>query len=727
MNSLRPANGQVVNYDPNMNGGPYVPEPQMRSLDPGQLWQTIVRRRRLFLSIAVSLFVLVAILTFLQRPQYTTTVQLIAGTANADGSANVAQNTDTGLSLLNALLLAKGMQTPDTYVDLMLQPPIAQEVAKKLGLTASTKTVLDAVKAKPVPDTAIMRLEATWTDPKTSAAIANEWSTAFVDRERTLVGQQADALLASTREQLPEAESKLAQAQDELAAYEQSVGIADLPSQTTGIVTNEETLEAKEDAAVLEGQQAQATLADVQSQLASTPPTVIGSESVAPNPVKQTAESDVARLRAQLAQARQQYTDDHPTVVALRAQLAQAEQSANAAPDQIPAGSATVPNPVYVQLQTQATQLSSQIASAAAQVQTLSQQIAAYKPTISSLPAKARRIAELERAVKASQDYLAGLQEKNRDAIIAKSTAISDITVMEPADPATAEKRPLIVLNLLIGLVFGTVLGLVAVFVAEFIDDRFRTAEDIRDRLQLPLLGTIPAFDDASIAQNEWIKPLTIESFHQLVVSIRYASNAPPRSITFTSPDRGDGKSTVVYNTAMSMGSMGQRILVIDGDLRRPTMHEKFGLVNDRGLVDILVGLAKLEDVIRPTSNPDVFVLCAGRPVPNPVALLQSEAFDRVLLDATKNFPQVLIDGPALRPIVDSALLGQKTDGVVLVVSSPKSNGRAVAAALEKLRAFGSINLLGIVLNATTPDKREFSQYYLGMGQTISLSGAAES
>jgi capsular exopolysaccharide synthesis family protein len=720
MSMMRPDPAHLAPADQS-GGFAFAPEPQLRSMDPMRIWLTVVRRRNLFMLVAIPLFALVALFTILQKTQYITNVRMMAGSANSDSSQVQTSAGSTDLSVLNAFIASRGTQTPETYIDLLLQPSIADDVAQKLKIDASAKDILNAVKAVPVPDTAIVSLTATWSNPTISAEIANSWADVFTDHERALIGRQADSLLKSTSEQLPEADAKVSAAQAELSAYEHLVNIVSLQEQTTNIVTNQATLQAKLQAAQVEEQQAKESLSSVESLLASTPETIVGSESVAPNPARQAAEADVARLSAQLRQDEQRYTESFPGVIADKAQLASAKNALKSMPQTTFGGNSTIPNPVYQGLQTQEGQLNTQIASAQAQIQALSGQIEAGKPEIASLPDKARRIAELERAVKAAQDYEQGLLEKRQEATIAKSTAISDVTVTQAADPATAIEKPNRVVNIFIGLLFAIVAGLIAVFAAEFVDDRFRTADDIRDRLGLPLLGTIPQFDALSVAKDEWIKPLSAESFHQLVASLRYASNDPPRSITFTSPDRGDGKSTVVYNTALSMGLMGQRVLVIDGDLRRPTIHEKFDIPNTRGLADVLVGLATLEDVIRPTEHPDVFVLTAGRPVPNPVGLLQSETFDRVLRETTASFQQVLIDGPALRPIVDSLMLGLKTDGVVLVVSSPNSNGRTVAAALAKLRSVGSINLLGIVLNGTTPDKREYSPYYLGMGQSISL------
>jgi capsular exopolysaccharide synthesis family protein len=150
-------------------------------------------------------------------------------------------------------------------------------------------------------------------------------------------------------------------------------------------------------------------------------------------------------------------------------------------------------------------------------------------------------------------------------------------------------------------------------------------------------------------------------------------------------------------------------------------MHRKFNMSNETGLSDVLVGVARFEDAVRPTEHPNVSVLSSGRPAPNPIGLLQSDGFDVLLKRARERFDFVIVDGPALRSIADGVVLGIKTEGTVLVISAPSSEGRSVRSALERLRAVGGINFVGIVLNRVRPDRRETSDYYLGSGQTISL------
>jgi capsular exopolysaccharide synthesis family protein len=260
-----------------------------------------------------------------------------------------------------------------------------------------------------------------------------------------------------------------------------------------------------------------------------------------------------------------------------------------------------------------------------------------------------------------------------------------------------------------------------AAFLAELLDDRFTSEEDVKERFGLPVLAAVPAIDSTDWRANQWIKPLSVEAFYQLVASLQYSSAGSPRTIALVSPGQGDGKSTVAVNTAISMGLMRAKVLVVDADLRRPTIHQKLNLANDRGLSDVLVGLARFPDVVKASRHAGVSVLTAGRPAPNPVGLLQSAAFDRLLKKARERFDYIIIDSPALRSIVDGVVLAHKAEGTVMVISSQHSDARAVQAALEKLRMVGSANLLGLVLNGVKPQASQTKNYYVGVEQSIPL------
>jgi len=703
-----------------MPSGELPHETLAHEVDVGRWWQALVRRRLLFAAIFGGFVLFVAILTLAQPKTYTTSTKLIAGSSNADGSTQPA-GAGSDLPALNALNGTNGVQTAETYAELIQEPAVAQQVARDLKID-DPNALAGGVSVKPVTDTTILTIFATWRNPTLSAQIANDFARVFVAHERALVAQQADAALAFLQDQLPQAEQNMRSAQEALSEYQAQVGIADLPTQTQNDIASAAALDAKAQAVELDGRQAAAQLQADQTQLARTPATIVTSQNQAANPVSGQLDTQIATLKSQLSAARQQYTDDYPTVVSLKAQLTQAERAVKTEPRQVIAGVQTGPNPVYQALTQQAATLEGQIASAQSQATAVAGQRRSMQPRLDRLPEETRRIGELQRSAKSAQDVYDALQRKYQDATISKNTALSDVTITQAADPTVYTSKPSIGLNLAIGILVGLALALGTVFTVEFFDDRFRTENDVISRLGLPVLAAIPNLDDRAMLKNaDWVKPLSAEAFYQLVAALRYSSSTPPRVITFTSPDQGDGKSTVAVNTAISLALMKARVLVIDADLRRPSVHTKLAIPNESGLSDVLVGVTRLEDAIKPTDHAGVSVLTSGHSAPNPVGLLQSSGFDTLLERVRADYDFVVVDGPALRSIVDGVVLGIKTDGTVLVINSQKSDSRAVQSALSKLRSVGSVNLIGVVLNGTRPDAREHNDYYLGAGQSISL------
>jgi uncharacterized protein involved in exopolysaccharide biosynthesis/Mrp family chromosome partitioning ATPase len=663
----------------------------------GRYARVLRRRWRMGALVAGGFALLVVVLSVAQPKSYTTQLKLIAGSAPIDASS--AETAGSQLPILNVLSMANGgIQTSETYASLLTDTPVVSEVISTLKLKMTPSELLAHVTVRPVTDTSIITLSVSARDREQSAAIANAFGDTFINHERDLIAHQADSALAFLQKQLPDAQERMRAADDALAAYQQRTGIADLPTQTQAYITSVASLEEKEREAELAKAQAESSLATVQSQLAASPQNVIGQQNVATNPVSSQLQQKISDLQVQLSGARRQYTDNFPTVIALKAQLAQAEQQLRQQPSQVLAGTESVPNPVYQQLQEQESTLVAQAASADSQIALLKQQLADARPAMDRLPEQSRRISSLQRDAKAAEGLYLALDQKYKDVFLSRTTAPSTVSVTSHADPSVFTVSPNLSVNIPIGVVIGLILGIATIFAAEYFDDRFRSEEDVKERLGLPVLATIPQMSELAEKTDPLVRPMTVEAFYQLVAALRFSSSHPPRTIAITSPDQGDGKSTIAVNTAISLS-----------------------MPNDRGLSDVLVGLSKFPDCVQTTSHDGVWLLTSGRPAPNPVGLLQSAAFDRFLRRARERFDFIVIDGPALRSIVDGVILGLKADGTVLVVSAEKTRGRAVEGALAKLRSVGTINLLGVVLNGATLDPREHSEYYLGAGQSISL------
>jgi capsular exopolysaccharide synthesis family protein len=705
---------------PAISGPRYGAGRPEREVDLLRYWRVLVRRRTAFFAVLGGFLGLVILGTLLTPKSYTTQVKLIAGGNN---NPSLQEGRDTSLPLLNVLLNG-GVQTPETLAELLHETPVSQAVIENLKLNLSVPQLLSRVVIKPVTNTSIIGVSVAWPDREMSARIANEFASVAVERERTLIAGQATSAIGFLREQMPIAQERLRAAQNALAEYERKNGIADITSQTASVVTAAATLDAKESAADLEKKQAAAELDNYNAQLARTPQFVAGPQTDSQNPVVAKLDAEIAATRVQLNNAKSTYTDAHPVVRALQEQLAAQQAELAKQPRTVVSQTGTIPNPLYQQLTQQASMARARITAATSQLATIGEQRKAQQPLLQSLPERTKRITDLRRDAQSAESVYLSLQKKYQEALVAQTTAPSDISITQAADPRNATKSPNILLNLSIGLLIGLILALTTTFGLEFFDDRFRNEEDVKDRIGLPVLATVPTLALPDGKDRELVESMTVEAFFQLVTSLRYSSDNPPHVIAITSPKQGDGKSTVAINTAISMASLNARVLVIDADLRRPTIHHKLGLKNDVGLSDVLVGMVSFSDALRPSGHAGVWTITSGVRPPNPVALLQGESFDRVLAQARERFDFVIVDSPALGSIIDGVVLAMKADGTVLVLSATGTDSRSTRVAIDKLASVSSINLLGVVLNQARSEESHYSDYYLG-GDRVALGPGA--
>jgi capsular exopolysaccharide synthesis family protein len=687
----------------------------------GGLFRVLLRRIRPMLAIFAGFVALVLVLSLVLPKTYTSTVKLIAGNPGTTGFAGSDNATsDTQVPVLNALLIATGMQSTETYVELFQEDPVAQQVISQLGLKISPKGLLKKIDVKPVINTSIIGVSVTWGDANTSARIANAFGDVVVDRQRQLVSAQAGNAISFLNQQLPQAQKAMNDAQTALATFEAQHHIADINAQTQSLITALSTLDAKVGQVQADRQQAQAELSSAQAQLKSTPATITGGETVAQNPVLGQLQSQLSQIDVQLQTALQQYTEKHPTVIALRNQEAQVKREIAQQQSTIVANTNTVPNPVYQQIQQQDEQYATQIASDNAQLVALKTQQTQMNPQLAGLPAQTATLANLQRNAKSAEDVYTALQGKYNNAQIARDTALSDVTITQPADPRLADKKPNLLVNLLLGIGLGAILAILGAFVIDYLDNTIKDDRDVEQELALPSLAAIPLVKMRNgTPELPWVRTMSIEAFLQLVTSMKYASDKQLSTVVVTSPTQGDGKSTVALNVAIAMGELEPRVLLVDADLRRASLHHKLRMKNERGLSDILVGRSRLENVVQSTRYPGLDLLTSGTPTPNPIKLLESGRMDEFLREAQERYRCVVIDGTALSVNVDSAVVARKADGTVIVLSANQTDLRAAKQALRRMHQVGVRNILGYVLNRVVPRKEDYEAYELRAGTEL--------
>ena len=287
----------------------------------------------------------------------------------------------------------------------------------------------------------------------------------------------------------------------------------------------------------------------------------------------------------------------------------------------------------------------------------------------------------------------------------------------------TAPTSPNVKLALAIGALAGLALGLLYAMLRHRLDRRLSSATAIERRFGVPVLGTLPVdhrldgkstvLDDgfSSVAAGEGSHAIT-EALRELRTNLQYVDvDNPPRIIVVTSSVPAEGKSTVTANLAVTMAAAGENVVVVDGDLRRPTLVDVFDLVPGVGVTDVLSGHAELEDVLQEWSAmPNLRVLGSGRIPPNPSELLGSHAM-KTLLKTLAQDAIVLVDAPPLLPVTDAAVLTRIADGAIVVIRSGKTTDEELGKSLGNLNRVNG-NVLGTILNRVATTGAGSYRYY---------------
>ncbi|MDE2573452.1 MAG: polysaccharide biosynthesis tyrosine autokinase [bacterium] len=674
----------------------------------GHLLRAIARRWKVFLAVFLGFIAVVAIATLLTPKTYTATVRMLVGGTPA--VQNAGQN--TSLPVLNALLLASGDQTTETYAALLEQEGLAAQVASDLSLNISPGSLLSRVTVHPIVNTMILQLGASWHDSHTAAKIANDFATVFVARQRDLVRSQASAALAFLKAELPSAERRKEDAATALAAYQSKHAIIDINTQTQSILARKGAIESKMDAVQLDAREAAALLANSNQQLARMPATIDSSRSNAANPALMQLEQQLADVNVKLAAARARYTDQHPEVQALLQQRDALTRQIKALPSSVNGGVTVGPNPIYQSLQQEAAQYRARIAGDSAQLRELQVQAAAYAPIIAALPKQTNEIATLQQRAKMAADVLAALEQKYNEALVAQTSAISDVTVVQAASPESASVSPNLVVNVLIATILGLVLATTVVVLMGYFERTMRNEDDVARVVGLPVIGEIPQLENNGRAAIPWLRSMTLEAFLHLCTALRLGAKDAPRTLAVTSPTKGDGKSTIAFYLANVLAGVQPKILLIDADLRRPTLHTRINDSNDVGLGEILRGTCTLQEAVRSVSS-GLDAVTSGSFTDNPFTLLQSERFEGMLAEALNSYSTVIVDCTALVPITDALIVSGKVDATALVISANLTDERAAREAVGRMEALGIRNVMGVVLNRVQSHWADYSDYFM--------------
>ena len=296
----------------------------------------------------------------------------------------------------------------------------------------------------------------------------------------------------------------------------------------------------------------------------------------------------------------------------------------------------------------------------------------------------------------------------------------SNVRVLDPARETKVPVKPNVQIALLLAALFGLVAGLGLAFSLEYLDNSIGSQADVEEKLHLPFLGLVPkiveesspnhAFRDLYVHRQP--KSAVAECCRAIRTNLLFMSpDQPFKTMLVTSSGPQEGKSTTVASLGIAMAQSGNRVLVVDTDMRRPRLHKAFGVANEVGVTSLLVSESSVDASLKSTEVPGLFVLPCGPIPPNPAELLHTQAFSELLKKLSAKFDRVILDSPPLAAVADAAILGTQVDGVVLVV---KARHTPREMAIRGVRSLQDVNakIFGVVLNNVNLEDPKYGDYY---------------
>jgi succinoglycan biosynthesis transport protein ExoP len=377
-------------------------------------------------------------------------------------------------------------------------------------------------------------------------------------------------------------------------------------------------------------------------------------------------------------------------------------------------------------------------------VESLAQALEQQKASVKNLAVLSRRYTDLQRELEIATTSLGRFLEEQQKLQLKVAQQVMPWQLISPPEVEEDFVSPKPVRNLALGLIGGLLLGIGAAFLAERLDPVHHSADELKEDAKLPLLGAIPWQKDLGTIEkvNTALPQLTVgdrkitipnttaksanenpsyynfspfsEAFHTLNTNIRLlGSDSPLKSLVISSVSPGDGKTTMAINIAKAAASMGQRVLLVDADLRRPQIHLRLNLNNDHGLSNVIAEGLDWNEAIQPLPRyENLSILTAGSIPPDPSRLLSSQRMQEMIsqLQQDHAFDLIMYDLPPLAAFADAKILAAMATGLILVTKLGKTDRFALKNLLEDLR-LSHISVLGLVANNVSRKDRNYGYY----------------
>ncbi len=601
-----------------------------------------------------------------QDSQASNTFDFIATQVGLLGSRAVAERTAQDLNLAN---------NPDI---------VSQDSDGSKRLRAATSIVQGGLKVIAPEQGQLIKFSFDSTSPQLAALVANGVADSFINTSLQRRYEASAYARNFLERQINKTRGDLERSEREVVAYAQQQGI---------ITTGGDSAEGKlggGDTNSLQGE----SLVQLNSALAAATARRVSAEgayreALGAGPTSEVNNSvlplrqELARLEGEFQQKRTFMKPEHPEMVSLQSQIDELKR----------------------QIATQASQASSgringllgDYRGALSAERALQARVSQLKGDVLNLRGRSIQYTILQREVDTNRSLYDALLQRYKQIGVAGGVGMAPVSIVDRAQVPALPFKPNLLLNLLVGLGLGLVAGIAGAVGLEFLNDTIKTREDVRRKLALPCLGTVPRISAKDSFVEDLKNPTSIisEAYSAIVAALRFSTeDGTPKVLLVTSTRSGEGKSSSALAIAQNFARRERRVLLIDSDLRKPA----FKAANERmGLSKLLTTDDLLHDHVVETQHQNLWLLPSGPLPPNPADLLSTGRIHKIVAEAREAFDLVVIDGPPTLGLADAPMLAAAAGNALFVIESGKTRTRAAVEALNRLEATGT-HIVGAAL-----------------------------
>lgn len=621
----------------------------------------------------------------------------------ADSGYIDAARLDTEIEILRSATLAlETIQSLnlDKNIDFAPPPPgRGWDLSKTQERHALIATFQGGLSASRLGHTNILQISFTSRNPRLAAQICNKLIENYVEHNFKDNYEATEQVSKWLQAQLGELRRRLQSSQERMLAIQNEIGLVGI-DQTQSIAL-----------ARLEG--LNTDLTKVESERMVEEARLIAMKSSSPA-VLDTLSNDpvIAQLRMRRTQLNDEYSamkskygDAHPRVASLRAEMAQIDQSIRDAETTI--------------VKRSEKELEASVRNESA----LRSELNAEKQRAYDTNSKVVEYSLARREYESNRTLYDQLEQRLQEAGIIAGLHSTSIRMIDPADTPDYPSSPRKTFNLGLGFLAGLLIGVVLSLAIHILDTNIKSVSDVEEKLGLPLLGVIPAVESKDILPDAFIQQATsgvesgwsqvAESYRSLRTSLLLSRpGSPPQVILVTSSKPAEGKTSVSTLSAITLALSGARVLLIDADLRRPTVHARFKTENRVGLSSILSGkVTPGEAIYQHPKVPTLHILSSGPIAPMPSELLGAPEMANLVELLRSQYDFIVIDTPPVLTVTDAMVLVPVSDGVVMVLRYGEATSKVAVRSRDLLLRSGA-NLLGAVLNAVDYKSPDYAEYY---------------